>query len=113
MIRPKRFCEWSPVQLLLPDKPRDMLQVNYSCLLYMVLLPMVIFIFMSIIGPAQATEIRIATFNTESDADTNPMKVAETIRSIDGVDIWGLQEVESEDALKLYRDAAKNSGHGK
>ena len=99
--------------MLILDKPRDMLQVNYSRLLYMVLLPMmVIFIFMSIIGPTQAAEIRIATFNTELDADTDPMKVAETIRRIDGVDIWGLQEVESEDALKLYREAAKFSGHG-
>lgn len=64
-------------------------------------------------GAVQAAEIRIATFNTESDGDTEPDKVAETIRDVSGVDIWGLQEVESEEALRVYRDAAKVSGHGR
>src|SRR5829696_5580914 len=57
---------------------------------------------------ALAIEIRIATFNTESEG-AKPEKVAETIRDVSGVAIWAFQEVESEDALKLYRDAAKQS----
>lgn len=60
-------------------------------------------------GTAQAVEIKIATFNTESDTDTQPAKVAETIRKVAGVDIWAFQEVEGEDALKVYREAAKTS----
>ena len=63
-------------------------------------------------GTAQAAEIRIATFNTESDADTQPLKVAETIRNVSGVDIWALQEVESGEVLRVYAEAAKISGHG-
>jgi len=61
------------------------------------------------VAAADAAEIRVATFNTESDDDTQPVKVAETIRGVYGVDIWALQEVESEDALKIYRDAAQSS----
>ena len=38
-------------------------------------------------GAVQAAEIRIATFNTESETDTQPEKVAETIRHTSGVDI--------------------------
>lgn len=64
-------------------------------------------------GAVQGAEIKIATFNTESDEDTQPEKVAETIREVNGVDIWALQEVESKQALRLYSDAAKISGHGK
>ncbi len=64
------------------------------------------------IAPAQAEEIKIATFNTESGGNTQSVLVAETITSVDGVDIWGLQEVESENALVRYRDAARNSGGG-
>lgn len=71
----------------------------------------VIFAFVAFMlaGGAQAADIRIATFNTESDDDTQPAKVAETIRKLPNVDIWALQEVESEDALKIYRDAAKGT----
>lgn len=58
-------------------------------------------------GYAQAAEIRIATFNTESDDDTQPIKVAETIGKLPNVDIWALQEVEDEEALQTYRLAAK------
>lgn len=61
---------------------------------------------------AQAAEIKIATFNTESDADTQPAKVGETIKEIDGVDIWALQEVENEAALQTYMDAAKAARGG-
>jgi endonuclease/exonuclease/phosphatase family metal-dependent hydrolase len=62
-----------------------------------------------LIGAAQAADIRIATFNTESDDDTQPAKVAETIGKLPNVDIWALQEVEGEDALKLYLAAAKGT----
>lgn len=58
---------------------------------------------------AQAADIRIATFNTESDDDTQPAKVAETIGKLPNVDIWALQEVEDEEALKKYRSAAKGT----
>ena len=62
-----------------------------------------------LIGAAQAADIRIATFNTESDDDTQPAKVAETIGKLPNVDIWALQEVEGDDALKLYLAAAKGT----
>lgn len=64
-------------------------------------------------GTVHAAEIRIATFNTESDSDTQPEKVAQTIRDVNGVDIWAMQEVESGEALRVYAEAAKISGHGK
>ena len=60
-----------------------------------------------LIGAAQAADIRIATFNTESDDDTQPAKVAETIGKLPNVDIWALQE--GEDALKRYLAAAKGT----
>src|SRR4051812_42503777 len=60
-----------------------------------------------VVGAAHAADVRVATFNTESDDDTLPAKVAETIRELPNVDIWALQEVEDEDALKIYRAAAK------
>lgn len=49
-----------------------------------------------------ATEIKIATYNTESDDDTNWPTVAADIGSISGIDIWGLQEVEGQGALDTY-----------
>ena len=108
-----RYFEWNPAQpmslLKSVDKPRQ----DCSCLLRKLQWLIVIIMIAFIIAPAPAAEIRIATFNTESDKDTEPQKVAETLRSIQGVDIWGLQEVESEEALRLYRDAAKISGYGR
>jgi len=59
------------------------------------------------VSTAHAADIRIATFNTESDDDTQPGRVAETIGQVTNVDIWVLQEVESTEAIGLYRDAAR------
>lgn len=56
--------------------------------------------------PAAANELRLVTFNTESDADTRPEKVGETMRSVRGADVWALQEVEDAAALRVYRDHA-------
>lgn len=67
----------------------------------------------TVLFPGQAAEIRIGTFNTESGPDTLPVKVAETIREVRGVDIWALQEVESPVALERYAEAAKVSGGGR
>ena len=55
---------------------------------------------------AAARNVKLATFNTESDYDTTPYRVAETMESIQGVDIWALQEVESPEAASLYRSGA-------
>ncbi|MFA1623293.1 endonuclease/exonuclease/phosphatase family protein [Rhizobium mongolense] len=57
-----------------------------------------------------ADDLRIATFNTESDADTQPAKVAETIAAMGGFDLLAVQEVESADALKAYTEAAAKQG---
>ena len=67
----------------------------------------------AVLCPARAAEIRIGTFNTESGPDTLPVKVAETIREVRGVDLWALQEVEGADALEHYAEAAKVSGGGR
>lgn len=53
-----------------------------------------------------ATEIKIATYNTESDDDTNWTNVAADIDSIEGIDIWGLQEVEGPNALDTFLPVA-------
>jgi endonuclease/exonuclease/phosphatase family metal-dependent hydrolase len=55
---------------------------------------------------AQAADLTVATFNTESDDDTTPAKVAETIGEIGAFDLLAVQEVESTAALKTYTDAA-------
>lgn len=68
--------------------------------------------FLLIQTPAEAAEVKIATFNTESDLDTDPTKVAETISEVQGVDIWALQEVQGLPAIEKYLPAAKISGHG-
>lgn len=55
------------------------------------------------VSPAlSAKEIKIVTYNTESDDDTAWANVAADIGSISGVDIWGLQEVEGQQALDAY-----------
>lgn len=46
--------------------------------------------------------LNIASFNVESDSDTRPALVAEDMHRLPGIDIWALQEVESEEALKLF-----------
>lgn len=53
-----------------------------------------------------AADLTVATFNTESDDDTQPDKIAEHISKIGPFDILAVQEVESVDALKLYADTA-------
>lgn len=55
---------------------------------------------------SQAAPVKIATYNTESDDDTNWSNVAADIGKITGVDIWGLQEVEGQAALNEYLQTA-------
>lgn len=62
------------------------------------------------VGAVEAADLRIATFNTESDADTQPAKVAETIEESGTFDILALQEVEGLQALKTYTEAAAKQG---
>jgi endonuclease/exonuclease/phosphatase family metal-dependent hydrolase len=59
---------------------------------------------------AWAGDLHIATFNTESDDDTQPAKVAETIKAMGRFDILAVQEVESIDALRQFADAASQQG---
>ena len=59
---------------------------------------------------AQADDKKVATFNTESDADTHWFKVAETIRAAGKVDVWALQEVESYETIARYTEAAASWG---
>ncbi|MFK4488890.1 endonuclease/exonuclease/phosphatase family protein [Bradyrhizobium sp. USDA 336] len=67
----------------------------------------ILFAALFVSSAASAFDIRVATFNTESDDDTQPARVAETIGQVTNVDIWALQEVEDYEAMKLYRDAAR------
>lgn len=60
-----------------------------------------------------ASNLTVATFNTESDPDTEPAKVAETIAGIGPFDILAVQEVESTQALRTYADAAASALGGK
>ena len=60
---------------------------------------------LAMLAPAFADNIKVATFNTESETssgDTQPVKVAETFSQISGKDVWGLHEVEDEAATELY-----------
>lgn len=74
-----------------------------------------LFVFPMLLAPlpawAEAT-ITIVTYNTESDADTDPVLVAEDIARIaEGVDLWALTEVGAKlGSVKTYRDAAASSG---
>ncbi|MER9254540.1 hypothetical protein NKI59_22520 [Mesorhizobium sp. M0598] len=63
-----------------------------------------------IVSIAQAADLTVATFNTESDTDTQPAKVAISIGEIGAFDILALQEVESAQALKAYAEAAAAQG---
>ncbi|MER9273472.1 endonuclease/exonuclease/phosphatase family protein [Mesorhizobium sp. M0643] len=67
----------------------------------------------SLVSISQAADLTVATFNTESDADTQPTKVAASIAEIGSFDILALQEVESTQALKAYADAAVASQGGR
>lgn len=63
-----------------------------------------------IASSAQAEPLKVGTFNTESDSDTQPFKVAETIRGIRHVDVWAFEEVESREAAIEYTVAASAAG---
>lgn len=60
---------------------------------------------------AEAT-LTVITYNTESDADTDPALVAKDIARIaEGVDLWALTEVGAKlGSVKAYREAAASSG---
>lgn len=45
-------------------------------------------------GAAWAQDLRIVTYNVESDSDTTSVEVAKDIREIGSADIWALQEVD-------------------
>jgi len=61
-------------------------------------------------GHLSAQEMRIISYNVESDADTNVSDVADDIIEIGGADIWGLQEVASTRSMFKLRDAMAESG---
>ncbi|MBO9399163.1 endonuclease/exonuclease/phosphatase family protein [Shimia sp. R9_2] len=54
---------------------------------------------------AVAQDIRIVSYNVESDSDTNVNLVARDIKEIGSADIWGLQEVDGFDAIFKLREA--------
>lgn len=59
-----------------------------------------------IISAAHAQDVRVGTFNTESASDTQPSRVAETIREVGRVDVWAFQEVASRRAAVEFTQAA-------
>lgn len=66
------------------------------------------------VSPLQAADLRIATFNTESDPHftTDPVNVARTIAEMGKFDILALQEVEDADAVRQFAEAAAYSLRG-
>lgn len=66
-----------------------------------------------VVSASQAEGLTIATFNTESDSDTVPANVAETIGALGPFDILAVQEVESTQALRTYTDAAAAANGGR
>jgi endonuclease/exonuclease/phosphatase family metal-dependent hydrolase len=65
-------------------------------------------------SPLLAADLRIATFNTESDPHftTDPVNIARTISEMGKFDILALQEVEDADAVKEYAEAAAHTLKG-
>ncbi len=61
-------------------------------------------------GVSMAQEIRVVTYNVESDADTEIANVTADIAEIGPADIWGLQEVEGFNAIFAFRDAMNVDG---
>jgi endonuclease/exonuclease/phosphatase family metal-dependent hydrolase len=55
--------------------------------------------------------LTVVSFNVESGSDTDPAEVAKLIRRLDGVDLWGLSEVQNDAAATVFLNAAK-SGEG-
>ncbi len=53
--------------------------------------------------------IALGTFNTES-GGSRPATVAEAIAEVEGESLWGLSEVEYEDAAEVYAEAAGDDG---
>ncbi len=60
--------------------------------------------------PASAGDIRVVTYNVESDSDTDPKDVAKDIKKIGKADIWALQEVDGSGAMFTLREAIQNDG---
>ena len=69
--------------------------------------------FLGLPSYANSVDLTVATFNTESDDDTQPARVAEQILKIGRFDILVVQEVESADALKLYTDTVATAFGGR
>lgn len=59
---------------------------------------------------AWAQDIRIVTYNVESDSDTSTDEVAMDIAEIGGADIWALQEVDGFNAIFPLREAMNSGG---
>ena len=72
-------------------------------------IPLILY-FTLLAGHLSAQEIRVISYNVESDADTNVADVAGDIVEIGAADIWGLQEVESINAMFELRDAMAATG---
>lgn len=58
---------------------------------------------------ARADELRIIAWNVES-GGANAAVISERLREFEGIDLWGLSEVESEDWIKSFRRAAGEHG---
>lgn len=73
-----------------------------------------IFCYLLSLSPLVGADLRIATFNTESDPhfSTDPANVARTISEMGKFDILALQEVEDAEAVKQYAEAAAHSLKG-
>lgn len=68
-------------------------------------------VFMAILVSASsvfATELKVIGWNMESD-DASPYHLAKQIRSIDGIDLWGLSEVADREWAAIFAKSAQNA----
>lgn len=63
---------------------------------------LILVFFLFLHGPALAQSLSVATFNVESDDDTDPALVATDFARIPPIHVWALQEVESQETLDLF-----------
>ena len=58
------------------------------------------------VASAVADDLSVIGYNVESDRDTQWTQVAEDMESLGPIDIWGLSEVQSRSAVRVFRHAA-------
>lgn len=77
---------------------------------HLIFLALAVFLSPLAAGAAWAQDLRIVTYNVESDSDTTSVEVAKDIREIGSADIWALQEVDGFRSIFPLREAMNTDG---